>query len=265
MKSSLIAVLEKAVLKAARGLVRDFRELENLQVSVKNCGSFVTSADMRSNKVIIEILKEHYPKYSILSEESGEELGLDFNHRFVIDPLDGTNNFMNALPNFCISIGFEERGKGGKWEQLAGVIYSPILDELYWAEKGKGCFVEVQNQERKLFCSRKNLLKTCMVVGSIDNYADLDLVKNNFYNFRATGSSALDLAYVAAGKFDCFFHRKLKPWDISAGILMVREAKGIVSDFLGTENYFESGEVLASNLEISDIYKKLFITPKISK
>lgn len=256
MESSIINVFRTAVFKAAKGLIRDFRELESLQVSLKDCGTFVTSADIRSNEVIIETLKKYHPKYSILSEESGEDKGSDYNHRFVIDPLDGTNNFMHALPYFCIAVSLEERTKGGIWEQIAGVVYAPILDELFFAQKGRGAFVVINNQERKLFVSRKKVLQNAIVASNISNEKDFAFLKKNFQNIRANGSAALDLAYLAAGKFDSFFYRNLKPWDISAGSLLVKEAKGFIGDLKGGDKFFETGEVIASNLEISDIYKK---------
>jgi len=239
--------MEDAVMKAGRALARDFGEVENLQVSRKGTKDFVTSADLKSESILIKELQKVRPEYGFLTEESGEIKGKDEEFRWICDPLDGTVNFMHGIPHFAISLALEKKQPNGKREITAGVIQAPASGEIYWAERGLGAFCG----NRRLKVSSRNkleeaLLVTCFDAGKDDSdgikaLMDMDL------NTRIFNSSALDLAYVAAGKIDVFWHDKLKPWDIAAGVLLVREARGVVTQIDGRDFEIDKGSVLAGN------------------
>jgi myo-inositol-1(or 4)-monophosphatase len=244
-----IKILEAAALKAGKYLSRDFGEVENLQVSKKGAGDFVTSADLKSEKIIMEELTKARPDYGFLTEESGEIKGKNPKFRWIIDPIDGTTNFMHGLPHFCISIALEEKISDTKSEIIAGVIYSPILNDLYSAEKGQGATVN----NRRLKTSARSEIEDCMIAGTISSRSE-DVKKFDLKNFedlkthhRFFGSAALDLAYVAAGKFDAMWHKNLKPWDMAAGILLVNEARGMITELDGGSNPLYNGNIIASN------------------
>src|SRR6266478_1610186 len=247
MRSAIINVMGAAALKAARGLIRDFGEVEQLQVSVKGPGEFVTTADLRAEKVLRAELTKARPGYGLLMEEGGGEAGSDPRHRWIVDPLDGTTNFLHGIPHFAISIALERDG-----EIVAGVIYEPIRNEMYWAEKGLGAYV---NDRRLRVSARRHLgeavIGTGMPFGARADagtyIATLAAVMRATAGIRRTGSAALDLAYVAAGRFDGFWEFALSPWDIAAGLLLVREAGGFVSDLTGGQTMMTSGDVLAAN------------------
>jgi myo-inositol-1(or 4)-monophosphatase len=236
-----------AALKAARGLIRDFGEVEHLQVSVKGPGEFVSTADLKAERTLKAELRKARPAYGMLFEESGAEAGSDPRHRWIVDPLDGTTNFLHGIPHFSISVALERDG-----EVVAGVIYEPIRDEMYWAEKGAGAYVN----DRRLRVSARRQLGDA-VVGTGMPYGDradertylatLAGVMRATSGVRRMGSAALDLAYVAAGRFDGFWEFGLLPWDIAAGLLLVREAGGYVSDLTGGHEMMKSGDVLAAN------------------
>jgi myo-inositol-1(or 4)-monophosphatase len=236
-----------AALKAARGLVRDFGEVEHLQVSIKGAGEFVSTADLRAERTLKAELRKARPGYAMLFEESGLEAGSDPRHRWIVDPLDGTTNFLHGLPHFAISIALERDG-----EIVAGVIYEPIRDEMYWGEKGAGAFV---NDRRLRVSARRQLghalIGTGIPFGVRANdrayLATLAAVMGATSGVRRMGSAALDLAYVAAGRYDGYWEFGLQPWDLAAGILLVREAGGYVSDMAGAHNMMTSGDVLAAN------------------
>ena len=236
-----------AALKAARALLRDFGEVEQLQVSVKGPGEFVSAADIKAERIIKAELKKARPGYAMLLEESGAEAGSDPRHRWIVDPLDGTTNFLHGIPHFAISIALERDG-----EIVAGVIYEPIRDEMYWAEKGLGAYV---NDRRLRVSARRHLgeavIGTGMPFGARADRgiytATLAAVMRATAGIRRMGSAALDLAYVAAGRFDGFWEFGLSPWDIAAGILLVREAGGYLSDMSGGHGMMASGDVLAAN------------------
>ncbi len=236
-----------AALKAARALLRDFGEVEQLQVSVKGPGEFVSAADLKAERIIKAELKKARPGYAMLFEESGAEPGSDPRHRWIVDPLDGTTNFLHGIPHFAISIALERDG-----EIVAGVIYEPIRDEMYWAEKGLGAYV---NDRRLRVSARRHLgeavIGTGMPFGARADpgiySATLAAVMRATAGIRRTGSAALDLAYVAAGRFDGFWEFALSPWDIAAGIILVREAGGYLSDMAGGHEMLASGDVLAAN------------------
>ncbi|WP_440937912.1 inositol monophosphatase family protein [Candidatus Pelagibacter sp.] len=207
-------IMIKASEKASRVLIRDFGELEKLQVSNKGPSDFVTNADLKTEKIIIEELKKAKPNYSILSEEKGIENNKD-KKTWIIDPIDGTVNFLHGIPHFAISIALRDEN-----EIVAGLIYDPIKNEMFYAEKNNGSFFNNQ----RIRVSKKNILSECLFVtgGKIDfNYE---------FSYRKSGSAALDLAYVAAGRYDGYFQKNLNIWDIAAGILILKEAGGLIND-----------------------------------
>jgi myo-inositol-1(or 4)-monophosphatase len=245
--SPLINVMSSAARKAARGLVRDFGEVEQLQVSVKGPGDFVSTADLRAERTLKTELSRARPGYGLLFEEGGETEGTDPHHRWVVDPLDGTTNFLHGIPHFAISIGLERDG-----EIVAGVIYEPTRDEMFWAEKGTGAYL---NDRRLRVSGRRQLAESVIGTGlpfggrgDHPKYlATLERVMAATSGVRRLGAAALDLAYVAAGRFDGFWEFGLFPWDIAAGLLLVREAGGFVSDLAGGQAMMTSGNVLAAN------------------
>lgn len=257
-RSALIEVMTRAVIKAARGLRRDFGELEHLQISKKGTSDFVSAADIRSEKILFEELSHARPQFGFLMEEGGEKKGKT-NFRWIIDPIDGTTNFIHAVPYFCISVGLEKTLPNGDTEIVAGVIYDPIRDEMFTAEKGEGAFLN----ERKLRISgrkevEESLLATGMPRASRPEYERsqkmLSTVTGSAAAVRCWGAAALDLAYVAAGRFDGFWYLNLKPWDVAAGMLMVQEAGGIVTEIGGGTGMLHSGSILATN---GQIHKKV--------
>jgi myo-inositol-1(or 4)-monophosphatase len=247
LPSASLNVMANAALKAARGLVRDFGEVEQLQVSLKGPGDFVSTADRRAEKVIKGELTRARPGYATLFEESGAEPGSDTRHRFIVDPLDGTTNFLHGIPHFAISIALERDG-----EIIAGIIYEPTRDEMFWAEKGTGAYL---NDRRLRVSARRHLGEAVIGTGlsaqdrgrAEAHAGALTAIILAAGGVRQTGSAALDLAYVAAGRYDGFWQRGLSPWDIAAGMLLVREAGGYVSDLEGGRDMMATGDVLAAN------------------
>jgi myo-inositol-1(or 4)-monophosphatase len=245
-RSALINVMAGAALKAARGLLRDFGEVEQLQVSVKAPSDFVSSADLRAEKLLRAELLRARPGYGFLMEESGETPG-DGRHRFIVDPLDGTTNFLHGVPHFAISIALEREG-----DIVAGTIYDPTKDELFWAEKGAGAFL---NDRRLRVSGRRSLAESLIGTGipfrERGNHPvyirTLAAVMAATAGVRRQGAAALDLAYVAAGRFDGFWEFGLAPWDMAAGVIIVREAGGYVTDMAGGYDMLETGDVLAAN------------------
>lgn len=249
IRSAVLNVMTKAAQKAGRGLVRDFGEVENLQVSRKGPGDFVSTADKKAERVIIDEITKARPEAGILAEESGGRKGDDPDKRFIIDPLDGTTNFLHGMPHWAISIGYEERG-----ELIAGVVYDPVKDELFWAEKGKGAYV---NDRRIRVSSRQSLADSVIgtgiphmgrdVEGHFTFLKRLEAAMSQTAGVRRWGTASLDLCYVAAGRFDGFWERGLSPWDVAAGIVILKEAGGFVSDLQGRGYTFKSAEIVASN------------------
>lgn len=243
----VMAVMVAAARKAARGLQRDFGEVENLQVSLKGPANFVTAADKKAEKTLFEELSKARPGYGFLMEEGGTIEGSDKSHRWLIDPLDGTTNFLHSIPHFAISIGLERDG-----QIVAGVVYNPISDELFIAEKGQGAFLN----DRRLRVAARRELANAVVATGIPHIgrpghkrfiAELGVVMNEVAGVRRMGSAALDLAYVAAGRYDAYWEANLAPWDLAAGIILVREAGGFVSDLNGRDDVLNSGGVIAGN------------------
>lgn len=249
VRSALYNVVFKACQKAARSLRRDFGEVENLQVSKKGPADFVSTADKQAEKLLYEELKHARPKYGFLMEESGSVEGTDPNkQRWIIDPLDGTLNFLHGIPHFAISVALEEKG-----EVIAGAVYQPLTDEFYWAEKGAGAYL---NDRRLRVSGRRNMQESVFATGipvaglggNHDTFlAQQRAVMSASAGVRRFGAAALDLAWVASGRFDGFWEHKLNAWDIAAGILLVKEAGGYVSDFAGRTDVLESGDVVAAN------------------
>jgi myo-inositol-1(or 4)-monophosphatase len=246
VRSPVINVMANAALKAARGLVRDFGEVEQLQVSIKGPGEFVSTADLKAERTLRSELSRARPGYGLLFEESGEVAG-DGRHRWIVDPLDGTTNFLHGIPHFAISIALERDG-----EVIAGVVYEPTRDEMYWAEKGAGTYL---NDRRLRVSARRQLAEALVGTGlPFRDRSDqpvylgtLAAVMPATSGVRRFGAAALDLAYVAAGRLDGFWEFALQPWDIAAGMLLVREAGGFVTDLAGGQTMMQTGDVLAAN------------------
>lgn len=247
VRSPVINVMAAAALKAARGLIRDFGEVEQLQVSVKGPGDFVSTADLKSERTLKQELGRARPGYAMLFEEGGGTPGSDPHHRWIVDPLDGTLNFLHGIPHFSISIGLERDG-----EMVAGVVYDPTRHEMFVAEKGAGAYL---NDRRLRVSGRRKMDEALIAIGHsrpntpiyAKHTAALAAVTQATAATRRFGSAALDLAYVAAGRYDGFWEFGLSPWDIAAGLLIVREAGGYVSDLSGGYAMMETGEILAAN------------------
>ena len=251
LASANINVMIKACRKAAKTIIRDFGEIENLQVSLKGPGDFVTASDTKVEKILIDELQKARPNYSILSEEIGQ-INKDESFKWIIDPIDGTANFLHGIPHFAISIGLEHNK-----EIICGIIYDPIKDEMFTAEKGNGSYL---NNQRMRVSSRSKL-KDCMIFtgGPRVQSKDRELSLKEYNNFsskvltpiRKLGSASLDMAYVAAGRCDGFWQRNLNYWDIAAGIILVKESGGFVTDFNGKDEYMENKTLLATNTKIN--------------
>ena len=241
----------KACRKASKIIIRDFGEIEKLQVSLKGPGDFVTASDKKVEKILINELQEARPSYSILSEEIGQ-INNDKSFKWIIDPIDGTANFLHGIPHFAISIGLEHDD-----EIICGIVYDPIKDEMFVAEKGNGSYL---NNQRMRVSSRSKL-KDCIVFtgGPKLESKNKELALEEYKKFsskilipiRKLGSASLDMAYVAAGRCDGFWQRNLNYWDIAAGIILVKEAGGFVTDFEGENRYVENKTILATNSRIS--------------
>jgi len=243
--SALINIMTNAARKAGRSLARDFGEVERLQVSIKGPANFVSAADHRAEDIIYTELSKARPDYEFLMEERGGVDGADKTHRWVVDPLDGTTNFLHGIPLFCISIGLERDG-----QLVAGVIYLPILDELYTAEKGKGAFLN----DRRIRVSARRQLADAVVATGIPHMGrpghdrfqnELKVLAPEVSGIRRCGAAAVDLAWTAAGRFDAYWEYAISPWDMAAGIVLVREAGGLVTDLSGAGNMMGNGTVVA--------------------
>ena len=249
--SAIIHVMSEAAIKASKGLVRDFGEIDQLQISKKGTSNFVTNADIRTEKFLHKEIEKARPGYGFLLEEGGNIIGKDKSHRWIIDPLDGTSNFIHAMPYFCISIGLEKITGSGS-EIIAGVIYDPIHNELFSAEKGKGAHL---NGRRIQVSQREQMEDALLVLGNPKQNKDvfrlLDTLLRSKATLRHFGATALDLANVAAGRLDACWYYTVQPWDIAAGMLLVQEAGGIVSTFDGKPCDTHSGSLLASNRPLS--------------
>lgn len=248
--SALMNVMMSAARKASRGLKRDFGEVEQLQVSRKGPADFVTAADLRAERILREELERARPGYGFLMEETGEVAGTDRTHRWLVDPLDGTLNFMHGLPHFAVSIALERDG-----QLVAGLVYDPVKEEMFTAEKGRGAFMN----DRRIRVSSRRDIRTALLATGIPFpgrpehtrfLLELETAMSAAAGVRRYGAAALDLAYVAAGRYDGFWERGLSPWDVAAGIVLVREAGGFVQDLAGGGGMLENGSILAGNTEL---------------
>ena len=215
LNSPKINLIVKACQKASKGLIRDFGEIENLQVSAKGPGDFVSSADKRTEKIIIDELQKAHPDYGIITEEAGHINKSNTQNRWIIDPIDGTINFLHGIPHFAISIALKSFD-----EIVSGLIFDPIKNEMFYAEKNKGAYFN----NHRIRVSKKSEINDCLFVTGRKSKIHFD------FQHRRSGSAALDMAYVAAGRFDGFFQHELKIWDIAAGIILIKEAGGIIND-----------------------------------
>jgi len=255
--SANINVMVKAARKAGRSLVKDFREVENLQVSTKGAGDFVTRADLRAEELIRAELAEARPSYGWLGEETGASPGKDPTRRWIVDPLDGTSNYLHGLPHWAVSIALEHKG-----EVVAAVVFDPAKDELFVAEKGAGAWM---NDRRMRVSGRKRMIEMLFATGLPyggradlpDTLRDLARLLPACAGVRRWGTAALDLAYVAAGRYDGFWERGLNAWDTAAGLLLVREAGGLVEALEPGGDILEGGTIIAANGEVFDEFAKL--------
>lgn len=263
LQSAIINVMEKAAKKAGIKLSRDFGEVENLQVSRKGPADFVSRADLRSEQTLVDELQYARPQFGFILEEGKDIPPKDsINSVWIIDPLDGTTNFLHGIPHFAISIALEQGG-----EIVAAVVYNPITDDVFWAEKGRGAFL---NNRRLTVSSRKNMTDCLLGTGipfhgtpNHDTFiTNLETIMGEVAGVRRFGAASLDLAYVAAARFDGFWEEGLKSWDIAAGILLVREARGMVSEFDGRSKMMQTGQILATNGAIHGTLTRLLSTAR---
>ncbi len=250
--SGLLTIMERAARKAGNKLRRDFNEVQHLQVSRKGPADFVSKADRAAERTLYEELSKARPDWGFLLEESGEIEGDPNKPRFIIDPLDGTTNFLHGIPHFAISIAVEETLVSGKREIMSALIYNPVTDESFWAEKGRGAWLQ---DARLRVSARRNLDEALIATGipfmGHGNFAQWNrifgAVAPEVAGIRRFGAASLDLAWVAAGRYDGYWEADLQPWDVSAGMLLVREAGGFVTDFRGGDRCIERNEYLAAN------------------
>jgi myo-inositol-1(or 4)-monophosphatase len=250
--SPLMSVMINAARKAGKSLIRDFGEVEQLQVSIKGPANFVSAADHRAEQIIFDELAKSRPGYGFLMEERGAVDGDDKTHRWIVDPLDGTTNFLHGIPMFCTAIGLEREG-----QVVAGLIYNPVMDEMFMAERGKGAFMaDRTGRDRRLRVAARKTLGDCVVATGIPHRGrprhdrflkEATYMMKEIAGIRRSGSAALDLAWTAAGRFDGYWEHEIQPWDMAAGIIIMREAGGIVSDLDGGLDMFTTGGICAGN------------------
>ncbi len=261
--SGIITVMERAARKAGAKLRRDFGEVEHLQVSQKGPADFVSKADQAAERTLYDELSRDRPGWGFELEEGGTIAGDDDKPRFIIDPLDGTSNFLHAIPHFAISIAVQERSASGDWGEItAALIYQPVTDESYWAERGRGAWLH----DRRLRVSARRELNQALIATGIPYMGHGDMgewsrvfaaVAPQVAGIRRFGAASLDLAWVAAGRYDGFWESGLAVWDVAAGILLVREAGGFVSDFRGGERAIERAEMIAGSAAVHSRLQKL--------
>lgn len=251
--SANLNIMIKAARKAGRSLIKDFREVENLQVSAKGPGDFVSKADMAAEQILRDELMGARPNYGFLGEEGTQFAGTDPTRRWIVDPLDGTTNFLHGMPHWAVSIALEHKG-----EIVAGVVFDPAKDEMFYAEKGQGAWL---NDSQRLRVSGRNRMIECVFATGVPyggakylpaTLQDLARLMPQCAGVRRWGAASLDLAYVAAGRYDGFWERGLKPWDVAAGLLVVREAGGLVEPIRKGQDILEDGQILAANAAIFD-------------
>ncbi len=255
--SANLNVMVMAARKAGRSLVKDFREVENLQVSSKGAGDFVSRADIAAEKIIRDTLMEARPNYGWVGEESAAEAGKDPTRRWIVDPLDGTTNFLHGLPHWAVSIALEHKG-----EIVSAVVYDPAKDEMFVAEKGQGAWL---NESRLRVSDRRRMIEAIFATGLPfggrrdlpETLQDMARLLPQTAGVRRWGAAALDLAYVAAGRYDGYWERGLNAWDIAAGVLIVREAGGLVDAITPDGDPLETGDLVCANAEIFDSFAKV--------
>ncbi len=265
VKSPLINVMERAARKAGRGLIRDFGEVEQLQASYKAPGGFVITADLKSAALLREELARARPDFGSLTAVDGDVAGRDGEHRWIVDPLDGADNFVHGIPRFCISIAVERNFTAAgrvRREIIAGLVYNPLTDESYWADKAQGAYL---NDRRMRVSGRRAMAEALVAIGwpTLDEsgrqallaHAAVLLAKAG--SLRRFGAAALDLAYVAAGRFDGYWSEGLDPWNLAAGVLLVREAGGFVSELGGGSAMMESGSMVAANDHLHEDLRRI--------
>ncbi|MGB3537964.1 MAG: inositol monophosphatase family protein [Mesorhizobium sp.] len=260
-RSALLNVMVQAAMKAGRSLSRDFGEVQNLQVSMKGPGDYVSQADRKAEDIIFAELSKARPGYGFLMEERGAVAGDDDQHRWIVDPLDGTTNFLHGIPIFAVSIALERQG-----QLVAGVVYNPAMDELYTAERGGGAFMN----DRRLRVAARTKLSDAVIGCGVPHLGrgqhghflvELRNVMGEVAGIRRLGAASLDLAYVAAGRMDGFWETGLAAWDIAAGMLLIREAGGFLSDTDGGQDMLESGSLIAGNETIQRALAKTLKRP----
>jgi myo-inositol-1(or 4)-monophosphatase len=242
-RSALLNVMVQAAMKAGRSLVRDFGEVQNLQVSLKGPGDYVSQADRRAEEIVHAELSRVRPGYGFLMEERGEIEGVDKTHRWIVDPLDGTMNFLHGIPHWSVSIALEMDG-----ELIAGVIYDPIKDEMFWAEKGLGAYMN----NRRITVAGRQLLTDTAVSIQTQSHSSVEGMQELLQSgmlVRSMGSTCLDLCYVASGRLDAMYKANISGglWDVAAGVVLVREARGVVTDRSHGKNFANGGSIVAAN------------------
>ena len=259
--SALMTMMLSAARKAGRSLARDFGEVEHLQVSLKGPSNFVTAADRRAEKILYDELSKARHGYGFLMEESGVVEGADKTHRWIIDPLDGTTNFLHSIPHFAISVALQREN-----ELVAGLIYNPANGDLFTAEKGKGAFFN----DRRLRVAARSRLDGCVIVTGVphrgkDNHElyleRLARVMKAVAGIRRSGAAALDLAWTAAGRYDGYWEESLHAWDLAAGLVILREAGGFASDIAGGKTMLDTGSIIAGNETVHRALKNLLTVP----
>jgi len=264
LSSALLTVMIDAVRKTARPMLRDFGEVAQLQVSRKGPGDFVTAADIKAEDTLYELLMKARPGYGFLGEERGLMEGTDKSHMWIVDPIDGTTNFMHAMPHFAITVGLQRTSPDGTSEIVAGVTYNPVMNELFWAEKGKGAYL---NDARIRVSGRRDLADSLIATGlpfigktgHAQSIKDIHAVGQRVAGIRRLGSSALDLAWVACGRYDAYYERNLKPWVVAAGILFVTEAGGTVTTIEADGDPKTGASILSTNTELHPALRKVLL------
>lgn len=264
--SAIMSLMQDAARKASRNLLRDFGEVETLQVSRKGPADFVSRADRKAESIIHEMLSSARPGYSFLMEEAGLIEGTDKSHRFIIDPLDGTTNFLHGIPHFAISIALE-RDEGDGYDLVAGLVYNPVTDEMFFAERGRGAYINDGTRgggDRRLKPSQRDLFSNCIFATGVPFMGrpghgkflkELHQVMGTSAGVRRFGAASLDLAWTAAGRYDGFWERGLAAWDIAAGVMIAREA-GLTVDSLSGGDVLETGDIITANADILPVLKE---------
>ncbi|MBX3478027.1 MAG: inositol monophosphatase [Brevundimonas sp.] len=262
LASALLQVMMDAVRKTARPMLRDFGEVSNLQTSRKGPGDFVTAADIKAEESLFELLLKARPGYGFLGEERGLVEGTDKTHTWIVDPIDGTTNFIHAMPHFAITVGLERRAPDGTAEIVAAVTYNPVMNEMFWAEKGKGCYLN----DTRIRCAGRKDLSDCLIAtglpfigktGHAQAIKDIHAVGQRVAGIRRLGSAALDFAWVACGRYDAYWERNLQPWDVAAGLLFVHEAGGLVTTIDPDGDPAKGQQILAANPDVHGALRKI--------